>query len=145
MKEKTPEAFAQSRKVKKKKKVKAKSFNSWIDLSIPSKVCAFRSLQMSHIRQWRIILQSTLIQSLLNLPDQFATSSTTLRSITQWTPNSVHTIFHNSWATWQCRSKCSTVSPFLLLSCSCNTNPSPPLFAFLDYQLLRLSPKLLSK
>ena len=144
MKEKTPEALpnhAKSEKIK----VKAISFNSWIDLSIPSKVRAFLSLQMTHIRQWGIILQSNLILSYLNLLDQLAISSKTLHSITQWTPNSVHTIVHNSWATWQCRSKCSTVSPFLLLSCSCNTDPSPPLFAFLDYQLLRLSPKLLSK
>ena len=53
MKVTEPEAFAHSNKVWRKK-----IFNSWINLSSPSKVCVFLSLYMTYIRQWGIILQS---------------------------------------------------------------------------------------
>ena len=56
----------------------------------------------------------TLDLNLLNLFNQLVESSTTLRSMTQWTPNSEHTVFHNSWDTGQCRSKWSVITPFLL-------------------------------
>ena len=82
IKVKTPVAFAQSNKVWKKR-----SFNSWIDLSFLSKIHVFLSLQMTHIRQWGIILQSTLDLSLLNVFDQHAKSSTTLRGMTLWASN----------------------------------------------------------
>ena len=109
MKLTTPEAFAHSNKV-----WKNKCFNSWIDLSSPSKVRVFLSLHMTHIRQWGIILQSTLVLGLWNFCDQLAISSTRLRGMTQWTPKRKHTIFHNSWDIGQFRSKWSKVSLFLL-------------------------------
>ena len=104
MKVTTPKAFDYSNKVWKKN-----CYNSWIDLSSPSKVGVFLSLHMARIRQWAIMLQSTLVLSLLKLWGQLAISFTTLHGKTQWTPKREHTIFHNSWATRQCRSKWSSL------------------------------------
>ena len=89
-----------------------KKLMNW--LFILSKVRVFISLQMTHIRHWGIIPQSTLDLSLLSLFDQLAKSSTTLHDMTQWTQNSEQAIFQGSWDTGQCRCKWSVISPFLL-------------------------------
>ena len=119
-----------------------KKLMNW--LFILSKVRVFISLQMTHIRQWGIILQSTLDLSLLNLFDQLAKSSTTLHNMTQWTQNSEHTIFQGSWDILGSVGVSGQWSPHS--SCTYKSNPPPPpLFAFLNYQWLKFSPKPLSK
>ena len=125
MKVKTPEAFAQSRKIWKKR-----SFNSWIDLPFPSKVRAFLSHQMTHTRQWRIILQSTLVLSSLNLPDQLAISSTTPCT---WPnePQIVNTSYPTTLELLGSVGASDQWSPHS--SCTCNTNPPPPLFTSSNY------------
>ena len=74
------------------------------------------SLQIPHMRQWWIILQTTELLCLLKLSDQLARSSTSTTpcSMTQCTLNSEHTIFNCSRDIGQCRSKWSIASPFHL-------------------------------
>lgn len=90
-------------------------FKSWIDLSSPSKVQAFLSLQIPHMRQREIMAQIAVALCLLNLCDQLAKRSTTPLGITHCTTNKENTKFHNSLAIRQCISKRSMVSPYLII------------------------------
>ena len=105
----TPEAVVHPSKV-----WKQASFRSWVELSVPSKIRAFLSRQMPHIKQWGIMFQTTPFLCLLNLTGQLDKSSITPLSITKCTPKRVNTMHHNSLATGQHKSKWLVVSPALL-------------------------------
>ena len=62
-------------------------FISWMRLSFPSKVWAYLSLQIPHIKQWGTMIQIAPFLCFLNLPGQQASKSTTSLGITQKTPN----------------------------------------------------------
>ena len=82
-----------SRRVKQKK-----DLNSRMDRSRPSKLLAFCSRQIHHIKQCGTILHITILRWRLKLHDQHSNKSTTLCGITQQIPNKQKTILHISKA-----------------------------------------------
>ena len=80
--EKCDKATLQKRIVCKKKDLISNK-----DRSHPSKHLALLSLQIHHIKQCGTSLQKKILQCRLNLPCQDSNNSTTLRGITQWSPN----------------------------------------------------------
>ena len=114
LKLKTPKAFVYSSKVWRKDSCK-----SWVDLSFSSKVRAFLSRHIPHMRQRGIILQINTNLRLISLLNQLARISTTPLGITN--------------------------KPQIKRIPQSNTNPSQLLNASTNYWLLKFSPKLQSK
>ena len=98
-----------SRRVKKKK-----DLNSRMDRSWPSKLLAFCSRQIHHIKQCGTILHITILRWRLKLHDRHSNKSTTLCGITQQIPNKQKTILRISKAKGHWRRRQSTDSPHLL-------------------------------
>ena len=85
-----------------------------MDRSRPSKLLAFRSHQIHHIKQCSTILRITILWWHLKLHDQHSNKSTTFCGITQRIPNKQKTILHISKAKGHWRRRRSTDSPHLL-------------------------------